>query len=379
MDFAWTDEEDAFYRNILHASQEKLNCDKPEAGSFWARAQWKRCGELGLLGLCVPEQYQGGGLGALNTARAIEAFGYGCEDMGLVFSAAAHLFACAMPISEYGREKLKLDLLPELCSGNMIGANAITEKDAGSDVFALKTVAVRDGDSYILTGNKNFVTNGPVADLFVVYALTNASHGYLGVTAFAVERNTRGLSIGEPLHKIGLTSTPACQITLDQCRVPLTNRLGEEGQGAQIFKRSMQWERACLFALYLGQMERQLEISVKYARTRRQFGKPIGKNQAIAHRLADMKLRLEAARLLLYRACWLFDQNEDALQYISLAKLAISEAAVDGGLDAIRIHGSAGVDSEVGIELMLRDAIPGIIFSGTSEMQRNIIANSLGL
>lgn len=379
MDFSWTNEQDAFYRTILHASREKLCHDNPESGSFWTRTQWKRCGELGLLGLCVPVQYQGGGLGALNTARAIEAFGHGCEDMGLVFSASAHLFACAMPIVEYGNKDTKNAFLPGLCSGKLIGANAITEKEAGSDVFALKTSAVRDGEAYTLTGCKSFVSNGPLADLFVIYALTNASHGYLGITAFIVERNTPGLSVGEPLRKIGLTSTPACQVVFDQCRVPLINRLGKEGQGAQIFKRSMQWERACLFASYLGQMERQLEVSVTYARERRQFGKPIGKNQAISHRLANMKLRLESARLLLYRACWRFDQNEDALPDISLAKLAISEAAVQGGLDTIRIHGSAGVDTEFGIERMLRDAIPGIIFSGTSEMQRDIIANSLGL
>lgn len=379
MDFSWTDEQNSLYHTILHNTQEKLNDETPRRSSFWTRSQWALCGELGLLGLCVPKQYQGSGLGALDTARAIEAFGRGCKDMGLVFSAAAHLFASTMPLAEHGGDEAKEAFLPGLCSGRLIGANAITEQDAGSDVFALKTSAVLDGKSYILTGTKSFVSNGPVADIFLVYARTNVSHGYLGITAFVVERNTPGLSVGEPIDKIGLTSTPACQVSLEQCRVPVRNRLGEEGQGAQIFKRSMQWERACLFAAYVGQMERQLEVSITYAKTRRQFGKPIGKNQAIAHRLADMKLRLEAARLLLYRACWLFDQNEDALPYISLAKLTISEAATQSGLDAIRIHGSVGVDTEFGIERMLRDAIPGTIFSGTSEMQRDIIANSLGL
>ena len=379
MNFSWTSEQDAFYQTVLHFAQERLNGAGSPRRAFWTRTQWEQCGELGLPGLCVPEQYRGSGLSALETAYAIEAFGRGCEDMGLVFSVAAHLFACAMPIVEYGSERAKCAFLPGLCSGKLIGANAITEKDAGSDVFALKTSAVRDGESYVLTGCKSFVSNGPVADLFVIYTSTNASHGYLGITAFVVEQSTPGLFVSEPLHKMGLTSTPACQIFLEQCRVPLRNRLGEEGQGAQIFKRSMQWERSCLFAAYLGQMERQLDMSVNYARARRQFGKPIGKYQAIAHRLADMKLRLESARWLLYRACWLLDQNKDALSAISLAKLAISEAAIQGGLDAIRIHGSAGVDADAGIELMLRDAIPSVIFSGTSEMQRDIIANSLGL
>ena len=178
---------------------------------------------------------------------------------------------------------------------------------------------------------------------------------------------------------MGLTSTPACRISFDACRVPIANRIGKEGQGSQIFKQSMQWERSCLFAGYLGQMERQLERTITYAKKRRQFGKPLGKHQAIAHRVADMKVRLEAARLLLYRACWRFDQGQDALLDISLAKLAVSQAAVKGGLDAIHIHGSAGINCEDGIEQMLRDAIPSTIFSGTAEMQRDIIANELGL
>jgi len=230
-----------------------------------------------------------------------------------------------------------------------------------------------------LTGTKSYASNGPIADLLIVYASTNPAHGYLGITAFIVKRNAQGLTIGEPFSKMGLTSTPACQVYLNECRVPATNRLGREGQGAHIFKRSMQWERACLFASYVGMMERQLEQATAYAQERRQFGKSIGKNQAIAHRLANMKLRLDASRLLLYRACWLLDQGKDATLAISLAKLAVSEAAIQGGLDAIQIHGAIGFGCESGIERMLRDAIPGTIFSGTSEIQRDIIANELGL
>lgn len=379
MDFSWTQEQEEIYSRMLHSAQKMVSRSDDLHTSFWTRTQWRCCGEAGLLGLSVPERYQGEGFNALTTARAIEAFSRGCEDMGLIFSAAAHLFACSMPIVEYGTEDAKTSLLPDLCSGELIGANAISEKDAGSDVFALKTRAVRDGDVYILTGTKSYVSNGPVADLFVVYALTNPAHGYFGITAFVVRSDAPGLTMGEPLGKIGLTSTPACEISLNECHIPVQSRLGQEGQGAHIFRRSMLWERACLFAAYIGLMERQLERSVSHACKRQQFGKSIGKNQAIAHRLADMKLRLESARLLLYQACWLFDKGEDATLAISLAKLAISEAAVQGGLDAIRIHGSIGVNTESGIEQMLRDAIPGTIFSGTSEMQRNIIANALGM
>lgn len=379
MDFSWTKEQTEIYGRTLQFAREKLNIEATQQAQTWNKAQWHLCGEIGLLGLCVPMRYQGSGFDALTTACAIEAFGRGCEDMGLVFSVAAHLLACAMPIAEYGSAFLKETLLPNLCSGEQIAANAITETDAGSDIFALKTHAVRDGESYILSGTKSYVSNGPVADILVAYASTNPAHGYLGITAFIVEKHSPGLTLGEPFRKMGLTSTPACQVSFNECHVPTTNRLGDEGQGAHIFKRSMQWERSCLFASYLGMMERQLEQATAYAKERRQFGKPIGKNQAITHRVANMKVRLEAARLLLYRACWLLDQGDDATLAISLAKLAISEAAVQGGLDAIQIHGSLGFDCDFGIERMLRDAIPSTIFSGTSEMQRDIIAHELGL
>lgn len=376
MDFSWSQQQDELYTRVLAKAQSAFS-SRP--AQFWTRAQWQLCGEMGLAGLSVPQPYGGEGYDALTTARAIEAFGRGCEDMGLVFSLAAHLFACAMPVAEYGEEALKRRFLPGCCDGTLIGANAITEVNAGSDVFALTTRATRDGTSYILDGQKSFVSNGPVADLFIVYAVTNPAHGYLGITGFVVERDTPGLVIGEPIHKMGLTSTPACPVSFESCRVPAAHRLGREGQGSQIFKRSMQWERACLFAAYLGQMERQLERTIAYARERRQFGKALGKHQAVAHRLAAMKLRLEAARLLLYRACWSFAQGQHAVLDISLSKLAVSEAAVKGGLDALHVHGSLGIRSEYGIGTMLYDALPATLFSGTSEMQYDLIASELGL
>lgn len=379
MDFSWSPEQKALYEHILQATRASFPASitsSPER-PFWTREHWRRSGELGLPGLCVPQTYGGRGFDALTTALAMEAFGNGCEDAGLVFSTAAHLFACAMPLVEHGREEQKRRFLPGLCSGELIGANAITEYGAGSDVFALKTQAVRDGSSYIVSGTKSFVSNGPLADTFMVYAATTPEHGYMGISAFLVESDTPGLVLGPPLHKMGLSSTPACQISLEECRIPATHLLGEEGQGAQIFNRSMQWERACLFAMYVGIMERQLQQSLLYASQRRQSGRAIIRNQAISHRLADMKLRLEEARLLLYRTCWRFDQGEASALDISLSKLAISEAAIQGGLDTIQIHGAVGFTVEEQVEHMLRDAIPSTIFSGTSEIQRNIIISEL--
>jgi L-prolyl-PCP dehydrogenase len=381
MNFSWDPAQQERYQRIVRDLQQPQDAPSGDAGSpYWTRAQWRRCGHIGVLGLSVPARYQGQGLDALTTAYMMEAFGYGCDDMGLVFSAAAHLFACCMPIAEHGSAEAKQRLLPGLCTGELVGANAITEDEAGSDVFSMQTRAERSGDAYVLAGAKSYVSNGPEADAFVIYAVTKREHGYFGISGFVVDRDTPGLVIHEPFQKMGLGSTPGCRITLDGCRVPSAHMLGQEGQGAAIFSHSMQWERACLFAGYVGMMARQLERTIAHAQKRRQFGKAIGKNQAISHRIADMKLRLESARLLLYRACWLLDHDPDDAQIaISLSKLAISEAAIQGSLDAIQIHGSAGFGQELGIERMLRDSIPSTIFSGTSEMQREIIASKLGL
>ncbi|MCP3102819.1 acyl-CoA dehydrogenase family protein [Myxococcus sp. K15C18031901] len=378
MDFGWTSEQATLYERACAFARAELN-GATEQGAGLPRAAWRRCGEFGFLGLPVPERYGGLGVDTLTTARLMEALGRGCLDTGLVFSVGAHLFACVMPLLEGGSDGQKDRYLPRLASGEWVGANAITEPEAGSDVFALKTRAVREGEHYVLDGGKSYVTNGPDADVFLVYAVTDPTHGYMGVSAFLVEKDTPGLRVGRPFQKMGLSTSPIAPLYLESCRVPAAARLGAEGQGASVFKRSMQWERACLFGAYVGLMERVLEETVDFARQRKQFKRAIGKNQAVSHRLADMKQRLDSARLLLYRACWLMDRGQEAELEVSLAKLAISEAAVQCGLDAIQIHGGMGYVVETGIERVLRDAIPSTLFSGTSEIQRDIIANHLGL
>jgi alkylation response protein AidB-like acyl-CoA dehydrogenase len=382
VDFSWTAEQQELFQSARTFARERLgNRGNGAAAGVrqFDRDRWEACGEFGLLGLCVPKEYGGLGLDLLTTARVVEGFGEGCDDLGLLFSASAHLFACCVPIAHSGSEELKQGLLPRLASGELIGANAITEPEAGSDLQAVATRATREGDLYRLDGSKIYVTNGPVADLAVVYARTDARGGYLSLSAFAVDTALDGVVVGEPFQKTGLASSPLGSLYLNDCAVPVHNLIGAEGQGSPIFKASMTTERACLFAAYLGAMQRQLDTTVEFAHTRRQFGRPIGKNQAISHKIADMKLRLEQARLLLYRACWLVDRGEDAMLAVSMAKLAVSEAAVRSGLDAMQIHGGLGVIAETGIEEGLRDALPATIFSGTSEIQREIVAVRLGL
>jgi alkylation response protein AidB-like acyl-CoA dehydrogenase len=381
MDFSWTAEQDRLYEAARECAATRVNPLVERRGEvpYFGQSEWRLCGELGLLGACVPKPYGGRGQDALTVARVVEGFARGCSDAGLAFAACAHLFACATPIAEHGSEALKQRVLPRLTSGEWVGANAITEADAGSDVFSLSTRAVRDGDHYVLSGHKSYVTNGPVADCLLVYASTEPAHGYLGISAFAVDAGSPGVMRGDHFDKVGLNGAPVCDVRLDECRVHESCRIGAEGAGAAVFHSSMEWERACLFALYVGGMERQLDDVVAFAKRRRQFGKPIGRHQAIAHRTADMRLRLDAGRLLLHRACWMKSQGLECSLEVSLAKLAISEAAVRSGLDAIQIFGGLGVKSDTGVASAVRDAIPSTIFSGTSEMQRDIVARGLGL
>ncbi|HTE52386.1 MAG TPA: acyl-CoA dehydrogenase family protein [Kofleriaceae bacterium] len=381
MEFAWTAAQKQFHDAVLRFAREKLNDDVLERDRehrFPAR-EWRLCGEFGVLGLCVPQEYGGMGLDHLTTALALEALGQGCEDMGLVFAIAAHQLAVAQPIAEAGSEELKRRVLPRLCSGEWVGSNAITEAEAGSDVFALKARAERVGDVYRVNGTKSYASNGPVADLFLVYASSTPDHGYLGIDAFVILRGAPGVTVGQPIPKMGLHTCPASSIYFEGVEVAAADRVGKEGGGAQIFTASMQWERSCLFAAYVGAMQRQLDLVAEYASQRKQGRRAIGRNQAVSHRIANMKLRLESARLLLYRACWMLDQGEDATVEVSMAKLAVSEAAVQGAIDAVQVFGAVGYSTESRIERMLRDAIPSTIFSGTSEIQRNLIAARLGL
>lgn len=381
MDFSWTDTQAELHDRALAFARKNLNQsvrDRDREHRF-GRQEWLMCADFGFQGLCVPERYGGMGLDVLTTARLIEALGRGCRDMGLVFSITSHQFACAVPILEFGSDEIKEAMLHKLCDGSWIGSTAMTEAEAGTDAFALQTRAIADGDDYLLTGTKTWATNAPIADCIIVYASTNPEHGYLGISAFVVETDRPGLAIGAPFENTGLTTAPSAAVYLTECRVPARNRLGAEGQGEQVFATAMRWERSCLFSAYLGLMEHQLDQVIAHASQRRQFGRPLAHFQAISHRIADMKLRLDAARLLLYRACWLVGRGEDATLEVGLAKVAVSEAAIQSGLDTIQIHGGNGVTREFDVERGLRDAIPATIASGTSESQRNLIARELGL
>jgi alkylation response protein AidB-like acyl-CoA dehydrogenase len=351
----------AFARKELNQGVEER--DRSETFSL---ELWKKCGEMGLQGLPVPESMGGVGLDALSSAIALEAFGYGCKDGGLVFSVCAHLLACVVPVWKYGSEEQRARILPALASGEKIAVNAITEPDSGSDGFRIQ-------------GRKTFSSNGPIADVALVYAATAPSKRYHGgVTAFLVERGTPGFSVGQTFHKMGLRTAPISELVLDDVRVPASAVVGRVGAAGPMFNESMEWERVLLPAAHLGAIRRLLETAIDYARTRRAFGKPIGKFQAVSHRIVDMKVRLEAGRLLVHRAAARLGARDAGLD-ASIAKLWVSESLVTSALDTIRVLGGYGYMQEYEVERTLRDGVASVLYSGTSDMQRNVIASWLGL
>ncbi len=381
MDFSLTTEQQELVESVRVFARDQLQDavePRDARGELW-RDGWQRCAEFGILGLPLPAAYGGQDAGMLSTILAMEALGYGCRDNGLVFSLNAQMWSCMVPLAHYGTEEQKRRYLPSLCDGSRIGVHAITEPDSGSDAFSGRTRAVRDGDDYALTGQKTFITNAPVADVIVVFARVFEAGADRGLTAFLVERGTPGLTQSPAFSKMGLRTSPLGEVVVDDCRVPAANRLGPEGAGERVFHSSMDWERTCIFAAHLGQMERQLEETIRYARKRRQFGKPIAKYAQVADKLVDAKVRIEAARWLLYHTGWLKDSGKSSMMAASIAKLFVSEAHVQNALDALQIHAGYGYMTEAGVERELRDALGGRIYSGTSDMQRKILAGFLGL
>lgn len=381
MDFDFTPEQLSFKQEVIKFAQKELNNNiiQRDEKCIFPFDDWKKCADFGILGLPFPSEYGGSNADIVTTMLAMEGLGYGCKDSGLIFALNAQMWSIQSPIWEFGSPLQKGRYLKKLCSGEIIGAHGMTEPDSGSDAFSLKTTSRREGNYYFLNGTKTFVSNAPVADIFVVFATTDQSKGFMGITAFILEKGFPGLTVGKEIKKMGLRTSLMAELIMDNCQVPIENRLGEEGMGAAIFNSSMEWERSCILGSNVGSMERQLETCIKYARERKQFNRSISKFQSVANKIVDMKVRLETSRLILYKIAWLKQRGRDAVMDAALAKLYLSEAWVQSCLDAIQIHGGYGYTTEFEIERDLRDAISGKIYSGTSEIQRNIIARRLGL
>jgi len=381
MDFEWSAEQRLYHDEVLRFAERELNEDvlRRDDDSEFSADAWKRCAAFGLQALPVPREHGGEEADPLTILAAMEALGRGCTDGGLIFSLNAHMWACEIPLVRFGTEDQKRRYLPGLADGSLIGGQAMTEPDSGSDAYSLLAKAVRRGDGYVLSGTKAFVTNAPLADVLVVFASTDPAGGLGSLSAFVVERGTPGLSVGRPLRKMGLRTSPMSEVSLEDVVVPAGQMLGGPGAGMSVFRVAMEWERSCILASAVGAMERQLERCLAHARSRRQFGKPIGSFQAVSHRIVDMKLRLETARLLLYRSGWLRSVGRASDLDASMVKLYLSECFVQSSLDAIQVFGGYGYMEEYEVERDLRDAVGSRLYSGTSEIQRNVIAAHLGL
>jgi len=383
MDFSWSPEQLNYKKKVIQFAQEQLTDDVVErdaAGTF-PMALWQTCADFGIQALAAPAAYGGQHeeIDILSAMLAMEGFGYGCKDNGLAFGLNAQMWTVQLPIVQFGTEEQKEKFLPAFTSGKWIGAHALTEPEAGSDLFSMQMTAEKVEGGYRLNGQKRLVTFAPIADVALILATVNPKLGKWGVTAFLVEKGSQGFTAGEVQQKMGLRTIPFGDLHLEDCFVPTANRLGKEGAGFSLINHSLEYERCCILASQLGTMERQLEEAIAFVRKREQFGQAIGKFQSVANRIVNMKLRLETSRLLLYKVAWLKKQGKSAMMEAALLKLQLSESFLDSSLDAIRSYGGNGYLSEFGEERNLRDAVGGLLYAGTSDIQRNIIAKLLGV
>ncbi len=337
-------------------------------------ANFKKMCEMGLMGLGIPEEYGGSGGDKVSVVVAVEELARACASTGGILD--AHNILGTEPILIFGNESQKQKYLPALCKGDIIGAFAITEADAGSDISRIQTTAVRDGEDYILNGSKIFITNGDVAGTVIVFA-NIPELGKKGMTAFIVEEGMKGFSKGKKYDKLGMRASTQSELFFENCRIPAVNRLGEEGQGMKICLHTLDRGRIGIAAQALGITRAVLEEATLYASQRVQFGGPIGQNQAIAWKLAEMATDLEAARLLTYQSAFLCDQGLPFTKEAAMAKMFTTELSMRAATDGIQIFGGIGYMMDSPMQRHFRDAKLTTIYEGTSEVQRLVISRSL--
>lgn len=336
----------------------------------------KRLGELGMMGAIVDPDYGGAGLGYPEYIVVLEELSR--VDGSIALSVAAHNSLCVNHIDLIGNEEQKTKYLRPLAGGQALGAWALTEPGSGSDAASARTRAVKENGSWVLNGTKNFCTHGRSADIYVILAVTDPDRGKRGLSAFIVEKNTEGLVPGKKENKLGCRSSETTSLTLEDCRVPEENLLGEEGEGFEDALRVIDGGRISIAAMSLGIAQGALDCSIQYSKEREQFGQKISEFQAIQWKLAEMATRIEAARLLTYEAAWIKQQQQTMVpRYSSMAKLYAGETAVWVSEQAIQIHGGYGYTKEYPPEKYWRDAKLGTIGEGTSEIQRMVVAREL--
>jgi len=339
------------------------------------RELFDQMAELGLTGIPWPEEYGGIGSDYLAYVIAIEELSRVCASTGVTLS--AHTSLAGWPIFKFGTEEQKQKFLRPMAEGKKIGAYGLTEPGSGSDAGGMKTIAKRDGDHYILNGSKIFITNGGIADIYVVFALTDPESKQRGTSAFIVESDTPGFSVGKKESKLGIRSSPTTEIMFEDCRIPVENLLGEEEQGFKVAMQTLDGGRNGIAAQAVGIAQGALDASVEYARERHQFGKPIAAQQGIGFKLADMATDVEAARLLTYQAAWLESEGLPYGKESAMSKVFAGDTAMRVTTEAVQVFGGYGYTKDYPVERYMRDAKITQIYEGTQEIQRLVISRML--
>jgi len=377
MKFEFTEEQRMVRDMVRRFAEDEL---KPKAAEMDKKGEifpeiYQQLAELGLFGVYVPEEYGGAGMDVVSYATVIEELSRGCASTGILVS--AHTSLVVDPILHHGTEGQKQKFLVPLAKGEKIAAHAMTEPGAGTDVVSISTTAKREGDHYVLNGTKHFITNGKEAGIYLIFAMTDKERRHKGMSAFIVEKDTPGFSIGKLEHKLGIRASSTAELIFENCKVPAENLLGQEGQGFYIAMECYDGGRIGVAAQAVGIAQAAYEEAVEFAKTRVQFGQPIANFQAIQFKLADMATMIEAARLLYLKAAWLKQEGKPYYQLSAMAKLFASDIAMKVAREAIQVHGGYGFTEEYPVERHYRDAKITEIYEGTSEAQRLTIARNL--
>jgi acyl-CoA dehydrogenase len=377
MNLVFTEEQQMMQKMVRDFAQKEIApaIEHMEEKEEFPRHLIKKMAELGLMGIPIPEEYGGAGMDFTSYIIAINELSKVSATIGVILS--VHTSVGTNPILYFGNEEQKKKYIPKLARGEYLGAFGLTEPSSGSDAASLKTRAVKQGDHYVLNGSKIFITNAGEADVYIVFASTEPDKGSYGISAFIVDKDTPGFSVGKKEKKMGLNGSNTCEIVFEDARVPAENLLGNEGEGFKIAMSNLDVGRIGIAAQSLGIAEAALDYATNYAKERKQFGKPIGANQGLGFKLADMATEVEAAKLLTYRAADLKTNNLPCGKEASMAKLFASETAMKSAIEAVQVFGGYGYTKEYPVERLFRDAKVCQIYEGTSEIQRIVLSKHL--
>lgn len=377
VDFQLNDEQKMLQKMVRDFSLKEVEPTAKERDEEerFDRSIFDQMAELGLTGIPWSEEYGGIGSDFLSYAIAVEELSRVCASTGVTLS--AHVSLASWPIYKYGNESQKQNFLKRLAEGSALGAYALSEPGAGSDVASMKMQAKKDESDYVLNGNKVWITNGGVADIYVVFAATAPEKKHKGITAFIVEKGTEGFTFGKKEEKLGIRSSPTTELIFENCRVPEENRLGEEGDGFKIAMTTLDGGRSGIAAQAVGIAQGALDAASNYAKEREQFGKPIVHNQGISFKLADMATEIEASRLLTYQAAWLESNDLPYSNASAMAKLFAGDTAMRQTVEAVQVFGGYGFTKDYPVERYMRDAKITQIYEGTNEVQRLVIGRSV--